>query len=812
MCLYGIEIEISVPFYINDERVKDIPVLLEVDNDLVSLDQIEFKAVLYDYLTPIGMDRLEDFLKLLGFIPETIPKADKYFNIFFSTQDQAIYLGADLSLLRTRYTDVTRPKVFRAIRGGKRIEPEAFSGYVNVEGGLRDRRNILEKFRPGGASTFGNFNCNINYKDTVLEGYGYFISNNTFGINPASGILTREFRNTGVKWSLGTLNPVGISFQGSSPLLGLNFRRRSDLITDATVGAMSRHDIFLNAPSEIRILVNGIDVNRVDLPAGNHTLQNFPLAQGLNNVVLKILGPTGEEREVDVSMFYNPSTMRVGDIETNISIGVPYYDVDRGASGFYDFIPSLAFSGYLKRGFTPDFTLGGYLQLMGEKYYAGLQGIFAKPYFKTISEIGISSQEQLNERPYLRGRVAILQPAAWKLPITWNLAFEAAEKGFRYFGGTDTPENMSFVASGSLGTYAYKTMSLNIVAQYGYYRDQGKVYSAQTTLSVRPKPWLSVRGLVKWEETDLTPGKFETAVNFELSPTYKDFGTRTIYNTYQKALTAAVTYNKALAGRRSISGSVGYNTAPGADQLEGAVKYEGAHILASASQQLMKGSAAIVDSTVAITNVNLGTALVFAGKNVAISRPLRESFVIISPNQFLRKTPVVVNPTRDGYLAKATYLLPTVVPLQSHSKRNLSIVQEDGAYGGSFEDTDYEVCSLTKSGGVITVGDRPKLIIEGVLFANGKEAEGLTGMLISNFKENGETFKYRFFTDSEGTFQITGVIPGSYSMKFTNKKFYPINNIEVEEVDEEFNFVYLGEYFIERKPEIKRHKELRNNE
>jgi outer membrane usher protein len=806
--IFAVDIEISVPFFVNTELAGNMPIVLDVENELVSLQDHPFKERLYDYLTDKGMEKLDDFIALLGYVSENTPKGDENFTIYFSTEDQSLHLGANLLLLRKRYLNVTRPRVYGLASGGEKVLPKDFSGYINLEGGIRDRRSLFATVRPQGISSFGNFNCNIHYKDVLLNGYGYFLSDNTLGMNPVNGVLTKEFRSSGTKCSLGTINSIGISFQGSSPLLGFNLRKSSELVTDATLGAMSRHDIFLNAPSEVRVIVNGIDVNRLDLPAGSHRLQNFPLAQGLNNVMLKIRGPTGEEREVDISMFYNPSIMPTGAIETNISVGIPYYNIAKGAGGFYDYTAPIAVSGYLKGGLTQFFTLAGYLQLMKQDYFAGLQGIFVKPYFKTIAELGLSTD--LSNDVNFKTRVAILQPDAWKYPLSWNLSVEASEAGFRYFGGADVTENMEYLISASLGTYAYKSLSVNMIGQYGRFRDVGNKYSVQSTISVRPRSWLSIRGMLRWEESTSDPGKFETAINLDIAPKYKDFGTKVFYNTQQKALMAAVTFNKALSGRKNISGNLGFNSAPGSNQIEGRIHYDGAYATLNASQQLMKGSAEVVKSTVAVTNANLGTSLVFAGKNFAISRPLHESFVIIAPNKFLRKSPVVVNPGGEDYLAKASYLLPSVIPMQSYSSIDLSLMQANGNYGGAFEDTSYNVASLNHSGAVIEVGGQPKLIIEGTLFDKGAEVEGVTGMLISNFEEDGKSYTYNFFTDSEGVFQIVGVVPGSYHIKFISKIYYGIENIEVEAEDEDFNFVYLGEYFMERKPIIKKHKEIRN--
>ena len=99
---------------------------------------------------------------------------------------------------------------------------------------------------------------------------------------------------------------------------------------------------------------------------------------------------------------------------------------------------------------------------------------------------------------------------------------------------------------------------------------------------------------------------------------------------------------------------------------------------------------------------------------------------------------MIINP-------KQTYFFPSVIPMNNYTSYDISVTKEDGSYGGSFEEGSYDVKSLNKSGAVIEIGDKPKVIVEGTLFCGGEPLEGTTGMLISDFKEDGKNLKYRFF-------------------------------------------------------------------
>lgn len=802
------EIGLEVPLYINTEQIGQTTVYVDIDHDIVRIDIEQFISAVDAYIVKSRIQDLREFLSLIRYVPENDAMGNNDFKIYFSTRDQTLHLDTNLKFLKAQLVNVVSYSNVRHTHGAKKIEPEAFSGYLNIEGGIRDRHNIQQGFRPEGLSSFGNLNCCLHYNDTILTAYGYVLSDNNWGINAVNGVLSKQFPKSGVQWSAGTINSTGISFQGSLPIIGINFAKHSGLLTDSTVGSMSRHDLFLNAPSQVKVFVNGVEVNMLDLPAGNHRLQNFPLAQGLNNVMLKIEGPTGEEREIDISMFYNPGLLKPGEVEANITAGVPYYNSAKGSEGFYSFVNRAALSGYAKRGFSDFLTLAGYFQAERKKIFSGIQGILSRPYFKTISEVGVSQYGGRDLK--FKTRVAILQPEAWKVPVTWNIAIDGTEKGFRFFGGTDKDENTAYLVSGSLGTSALKMFSTNLIYQYGMYRDLGGKNSVQATFGFRPRSWFNIRAIVRWEKFQTGRSKTETAFNLDITPKFDDFGTQTSYNSHQKALSTALTYNRALPGRRSISGNIGYNKAPGSGQLEGKVDYEGTFFKGKASHRLYKASATDIYSTLAVTNASASTALVFAGKKVAVSRPVKDSFVIIAPNKYLRNSPVIVSPSKDDYLAKASYFFPSVVPLSSYSSSDYSIMKDDGSYGGDFEDAQFNVKTLNHSGSVIEVGDKPKYIVEGTLFDCGEPAVEITGMMISNFEENGKKLKYRFFTDDEGVFQVINLVPGNYNIRFTNKHFATIYDVEISEEEDGINYINIGDYIIQRRVIKKKHSEVRN--
>lgn len=67
---------------------------------------------------------------------------------------------------------------------------------------------------------------------------------------------------------------------------------------------------------KVEVFVDGILYQTMELPAGPHLLQNFPIIQGLNNVKLRITNPIGLVQTISLNSF----TSRIYFLNTKQSI------------------------------------------------------------------------------------------------------------------------------------------------------------------------------------------------------------------------------------------------------------------------------------------------------------------------------------------------------------------------------------------------------------------------------------------------------------------------------------------------------------
>ena len=78
----------------------------------------------------------------------------------------------------------------------------------------------------------------------------------------------------------------------------------------------------LFAPSTVETLVNGRSLERKLLQPGTYTLQDFPLAEGANDVRLRIEDETGRQRTVEFNLYSNRQLLEPGATEFSASGGV----------------------------------------------------------------------------------------------------------------------------------------------------------------------------------------------------------------------------------------------------------------------------------------------------------------------------------------------------------------------------------------------------------------------------------------------------------------------------------------------------------
>ena len=787
---------IDVPFFINEEEIGSTRLLLDWQKDEFTFISNELIELTSKFLTDEGVQKLSEFLKEHCSFSGNICVKDEYFTTIFSPKDQSVRLDVDPHLIKSRSQKIRRAnKRQYEKQGSQEIQPSALSGYLNVLAGHKFNHTYFLDYPYIKNETFGNFDWAINCKDWVLQGFAYYLGNKSNGLNRGNVVLTHDFIEKNIRFSLGDINMMGVGFQNSIPLVGASIHKNYRLSTDSIVGPISRHEIFLNVPSKVEVYVNGMLIKVLQLRSGPHLLEEFPLIDGSNNVQLKIYSPTGEERTVDLNYFYNAHLLQPGQIEYYVTLGWPTFHGKDRQAGFNRYGGDRVFSGFINFGLSNTTSVAAYLQTSFKDIFLGSEYIWSNNLFYTVFDIGMSSSA-INTSD-LTGRAAFAISGAQKKLITWRLFTEYVSKRFSFLGQKDANNSKRWVGAGSCSLHLTKRVILGFTSEYVNYRIGSDTYYGQVDLSTYINSYINLKSIGRYEQQNSGNKEWSIAFSADVSPRIKDIAFKTNFNSKQKMLIAEAVYSTSLSRNRSFAASLGYTKAPRSNSATGSVAYEGTRCNLNASHYLAKLSSVENDSTVNITNVNGGASIVFANNTVTLSRPIRDSFVIISPNKYLKRTNLLVNPTFDGdYTAKATYLLPAALPVRSYNSSIFQISTEEDVIGQSFASESFLVNSRYKTGSLISIGEPKSYIFEGLLKQNnGKAIENIGGLLISVDKQ--EKNIYPFFTDYKGKMQIIGVVAGEYEIALTDKMFIS-KRIKIKTQENDVNFIDIGEIILNR--------------
>ncbi len=193
-------------------------------------------------------------------------------------------------------------------------------------------------------------------------------------------------------------------------------------------------------------------------------------------------------------------------------------------------------------------------------------------------------------------------------------------------------------------------------------------------------------------------------------------------------------------------------------------------------------------------DVEVGTAIAFAGGTVAWSRPISGSFAIVERNAAIADQLVGVNPGRSGYAARADDYGPgVVIGLEPYRVGSVGLESPDLAVGRSLGASRYNLLPSFKSGTLLSVGEPGTVFLRGTLqqtdgtplaFAAGELVVG--GTVETAFDCASESVfwtdridclselppataaaprSWMVMTNGAGRFAVTGVAPGRYQLR-----------------------------------------------
>ena len=665
--------------------------------------------------------------------------------------------------------------------------PERFSGYLNIRTGL-DYLNTssgseLQSPYLGLESAIRFLNVVFENEFSVEAGDGKSLSDTGWSDYSSRRLGSRfvyDRPENALRFKLGDINPIGSGYQQKPDLLGVIVEKSyRKLQPNRSIRPTGRTSFQLDRPSKVEVVVNGNVRKAMDLQSGNYDLDDLSLGFGANDITLRITDNLGQKRELSFSAFSGASLLADGISEWAASAGIKSSTRDSDKKLEYDSSDVLV-SGLYRVGINSRLTGEFGLQADKETVVGDVRGLIQSAYGFFSLSAALSNNDVLGVGGALNLSWSKQRSSAQR-NSSYRVALDYLSDDFVTVGGSNDREHwlrlnagvsrpLSLNLSSSLsGSYALASDGANKTDRYNFDLGLSRRISRKSSAGI---------GLGYGNQrygSDLSDnGEVYASLFFNYTFDSKS-NLRSSYSTRNEQLN--LDYN-----RSSGVGVGSWNTQLGLDyetdsknaSVNGSFGYVANRgILDLSHTTALDGSSSDKTHT---TSLRLGTSVAFAGRRIAVGRPISGGFAIVSPHSSIGNSTVSIG-SPDNITAKSGWLGGALVSQAgAYTLSRLSADVDDIPLGYDLGDGVFDLFAPYKAGYALTLGSSYSVSGTGFLLDQGGEPLSLlTGVASEVGKQGAKVIPV--FTNRKGRFAAQGLAPGRWviEMNSTPMSRYVIN-------------------------------------
>ena len=648
-------------------------------------------------------------------------------------------------------------------RTSNAVSPERYSGYLNFRT-VGTRSAMLEDDRTLLQAT-GGLDASIRVVQPALA-LGFDVIEDTGQPGSSTPLLRRRYARittdlAGIesRMAFGDVDIEAGAFSGATSILGFTIGRDFELLAERNVRPTGQRSFSIERPSSVTVLSDGQRLRTFNLAAGNYNLADVPLATGDNNLLLLIEDDTGRSDTIDFSTFFDNDLLAPGEFDYAISLGLRS-DTINGEINYRQNEPAVGLSA--RAGTTPTLTLGASAKASRNAFLLDAEALLATPFGPVTASLGGSRLEA--------GQVG------WALATQYNsssrIGFSTgAEYRSAQFESTLSSSSRDTITDPIASYSGFVSVSSRLPAgmSVGFSATAGRQSDAAETLRATASLARSggVTGGLSWvlrATHQLTSDVESNNVTLNLSYQFNR----------QTRLTALLDQDARSAdidiSRQVNSGRVGgYDLQISANREQSRQQATALNLNYTGNRYEFQfghntrfpltGEGGRQD----VSTVRLASSLVFAGRAVAFSRPVRDSFAIVGTHPTLDGRKLRLSPSPKGDLAWTDWLGKAVIPdLGLYNTRILNYSVDELPLGYDLGAGTFFVAPPLGAGYSIQVGSGAVVTVIGVL------SDQLTKLPIeltsgtASAKNNSGAEPVEFFTNRTGKFVLSGVAEGEY--------------------------------------------------
>jgi outer membrane usher protein len=664
---------------------------------------------------------------------------------------------------------------------GETLEPARFSAFLN----LRSAVDFVERGPDRGLiAPVSLLDGAVRAFGVVAEGEGYFSLRKDEPMFRRAGtrLVYDDFKHV-ARWTLGDVRPFARGFQAAPTVAGLSVARfYSVLEPQREIRSSGSQSFSLFAPSTVETIVNGRSVERKLLQPGTYDLRDFPLAEGANDVQLRIEDSTGKPRTIEFNLYSNRQLLGPGLSEFAGFAGVYASPGARGIA----YSRKAAASGFVRRGLSQQFTAGANVQADRAAQQGGVELLFGSGLGLFGYDLAASRRSAGGAGFAVSASFEKLLPGDGEHASSLRGIVEVRSARFAVPGSLAPRESIALRASAG---YALTLGRDRFIALDGQYlRDRVAAaarYSVRASGGFRLLGSLAVVGEAEWEHSRERRGAI---VRLGVRRRFGERGSGQV-DVDSRGVVRTAFQTAGGRGVGSWAGSVDLNRDPAATSLNAA-----ASLLTNRAEYGVNQLATYNGHGGAISNIRTSlraaTSIAFAGGAVAIGRPIQDGFLIAAPHRSLKDARVRIDPQADSESAHSGLLGGGLEGSLSAYSHRLLVYDVPGAPPGyDLGAGNVELVPPYRAGYRLEVGsDYHLLVIGRLLDASGDPIALLAGKAIDLKAPKRPAIT--MFTGRTGKFGAQGLRPGRWRIEMPTE---PPTIFEIDVADSPTGTVRFGD-------------------
>lgn len=770
--------QVPLPVFSQGRLLADVSAQVSPDGSVVRVSTEQIASVFADDL---GQNQ-KDILRAISRVNEFASLDDfASTGIILSYSPETLSLNAEL---------IAANRAIRTINLSEPIEfdydlykksSSGFSGYMNTI--VSVDQQLEEDEDPSVRGRFDFSMRPFGSSGLRLAGEASYSSVNNEPFQRGRVFLEKELIKEQVLIEAGDLVSNSRNLQTSNTFAGVAIGRDFGLQPGSFTQPTGQQSFLLERNATVDVVSNGQLVRSLDLAPGQYNLDNLGFGDGTNDIAILIRDETGFEELVRFTQFFDSSLLKPGLSEYYLSAGVRSESTETG----FDYSDDYVASGFYRRGITQAFSAGASFQATDQRQLLALETTIASiaGSFKTDFAVATGDSAQgmaLNvdyRLPELNfgdnGRFFLDASVEW-----FDEEFEGTEESTSRNGTTEY--SAAIQASATLNRRLTISAGASEIKRHNN-PEVARTINLTSSIGVTNRLNFFVGGGYSNQNFQFDDSEYFVTAGLSLRFGQRGFATGR-YDGRRDQSSLQVSRS-----RLERVGSFGYTgrydrSGDGAQLGSLSGSYISNRALLDASYRARDDSMGTQTNQVSLT---AGTAIVSAGGEVALSRPISSAFAIVSPHKSLKNGNAYIGRSRDERIMSEGLFGPPVQPnLPAYVKQGIEYGVPGAPIGVDVGPGRVDVVLPVGGGTVIQVGSAANLSVFGVIVDEFGDPIALQSGVLKKIDD--QDFEPRtMFTNRAGRFADTSLSSGTYEIRFFNG-----GSVTFELPDEETGLIRVG--------------------